>query len=284
MGTSFGEDANVLQEVQIDLDLGNAPELGIAGDGVAGLQDEPRGDRSDVAELDDLDSAGGIEAESDDFEGLRRFDRAVAVLVDAYGVAAEFEHDPAADFDDRFLGETEALERDATGNLDEEDLTAWLGTLADRLFDGLDDLDALCSGRTQIPCLILPGIGDKLDKHGTLDKAPVQVEPINVFVRLVDPAIIIIVDTVAAGAELGRRQFRQTGSTVSITGQCKFVTIGFSVKYGSFFKSNATGGIEADVNISKPTVDDSACGACTGDGGDRHDLAIVLQVAGAVGN
>ena len=147
----FDEDAVVLQEVQVGLDPGHAPELGIARDRVAGLQDEARRRRADVAQLDDLDGAGGIEAEARDLEGLGLLDGAVVVLVDRDFVVAELQHHLAADLDDGFVGEAQSLQGDAAGDLDVEDLSARRRGLAHRLLDGRDELNVVRASAPWLP-------------------------------------------------------------------------------------------------------------------------------------
>ena len=63
---SLDEDTEILQEVEIRLNLRDSPELGLAGERVADLENETRRHRADIAELDDLYGARGLETESED--------------------------------------------------------------------------------------------------------------------------------------------------------------------------------------------------------------------------
>ena len=63
---AFDEYPVVLEEVEVRLDLGDAPELGQARNSAARLQHEARRRRTDVAQLDDLDRAVSVKCETRD--------------------------------------------------------------------------------------------------------------------------------------------------------------------------------------------------------------------------
>ena len=121
---AFDEDAVVLEEVEVGLDLRDTPEFRAARDRGTGLQNEARRRRTDVAQLDDLDGAGCIDGEALD-------DVAVGQLE-----VADLQRDLAADIDDRLVGEAQALQLDAAGNLDIEHAADALARLPVVLLEG----------------------------------------------------------------------------------------------------------------------------------------------------
>ena len=194
---AVGEDAVVLEEVEVRLDLRNAPELGRARHGVAGLQHEARRRRADIAQLDYLDGAVGVHAEA--FYGA------------AVGqhVVADFQRHAAADVDDGLVGKAQALQLDAAGNINVENLAGRLAALAVVLLERADDLEALRAVLARVAVLVGPVGTREADRHRAFDETAADVITQHVFVGLVDDAIAVVVDTVVAAGEPCRRAGQQ---------------------------------------------------------------------------
>ena len=192
------EDPVVLQEVEIRLDLGDAPEFGIARNGIAGLQHEARRGGSDVAQLDDLDRAAGIECESCDHTTVRLHGH------------ADLQRHGAADVDDRFVGEAQALELHAAGNFDEEDLA---GSLLVILFEGTDDLERLGGVLARIAVLVGPVCPGKRDGYRTGDETAADVIAEHGLVGFVHGAVAVVVDAVGAAGKKRRRRAQKHDTT-----------------------------------------------------------------------
>ena len=168
---------------------------GIAGNGVAGLQDEARRGRADVAQLDDLDGARGVHTETGHGAAAGQL------------VLADLQGDLAADIDDGFVKEAEPFEFDAAGDLDVEDLAESVTALGavGLVLQGLDELEAFGFCRAGVARLVLPAAGNKRQGHGTSGKTPVEVVAEDIAVTQ-SGGLIIGLGGQAGGSQAGAGQ------------------------------------------------------------------------------
>ena len=142
-------DAVGVEEVEVRREGRDAPELGVR-EAVAGLQDEGRRARREVAELDDLDRPGGREREPQ---------------VAARRVLADLEGDLAADLEDRLVEEVAEPQRHPAGDVDEEDLPGRRRAVGLRL-DRLDEREGLAAGGAEVADGVAPAAGREADRDG----------------------------------------------------------------------------------------------------------------------
>ena len=217
------------------MNLRDAPELGTSRNRVAGLQYEAGRSGADIAQLYDLDRSVGIQAEALDEVAVRQFE------------VADFQGDPATDFDNRLVGEAQSLQSDATGNFDEEHLANGGAALAwVFLLERGDNLEGFLGILTWIAIHVGPVVAIKRDHDRALNELAFEVVAINRFVGLIDDAIAVIVDAIEiAGDERGRSDHFDRAFRIvqSVARKRDFIAID-----GRLVEGNASRSAETDVN------------------------------------
>ena len=145
----LGDDADRLQEVEVQLELGHAPELRRVIGSRPGIEDELRGGRGDVPELDDLDRARGLEAEALDRRRVGQDE------------IADLDEHAAANLEQRLVGQPGGVELHPARDLEEEHLAG--RRRAAVALERLNEREASGAGHPRIAVDVGPAPGLEAD-------------------------------------------------------------------------------------------------------------------------